>query len=235
MAKILGFDRVRRDLFVRSNFMREVMRSESAVGHNTWVRDELVKMRDTALDRCETVASIGDAQPIAAIAKRINRGFLVVLGAVIEGCVQAWRHPDADTLMDILVSEAECREKLLPDQIPGLRGRDISSRLGIPDKFVKLLLDGKFLPSEIVVNPLNAYRTTVIAEADFEAFDDRYIKAAEIARRVGKRAHLIERDLETAGILPAISRQESGTAFYERKQEATIKTHLCEPELNLRK
>jgi hypothetical protein len=82
-----------------------------------------------------------------------------------------------------------------------------------PDHGGKLIAGGQ-LKTETVINPVNRCPTVVVPAEEVERFEREFVSLFALAKRQGRHFRAVKKELEAAGIEPALDPKKIGATFY---------------------
>lgn len=150
-------------------------------------------------------------------AKKANCSAVEIVHLLLDGQLQQRRRdPSASWFMSLLVDPGEVLELVrLPDH-GGLSLRAVEKELGTNTAVVSALIESGHLASDRRVNSIKRQPQTVVYPAVLAAFKQTYVSLHDLAISGHHNPGALRRDLDAAGILPALPGLPA--SFYLRAQ-----------------
>ncbi|WP_271576664.1 hypothetical protein [Bradyrhizobium sp. CCBAU 11361] len=92
----------------------------------------------------------------------------------------------------------------------------------------KLMLAGH-LKTVAVINPFNRCPMTVVPDEAAERFGAEFVTLFAIARQQGRHHMAVKKELDAAGVAPALDPSLIGATFYRRSDVAEITANCRQP------
>ena len=118
--------------------------------------------------------------------------------------------------MSVLVDIEEVRAQVRGPDHGGLTGIEIKDKLSTTAKVAAALIKHGHLATITVVNPVNRCPTVVVPVEEVERFGRQYISLFALARQQGRHFRAVKKELDAAGIEPALDPKKVGATFYRR-------------------
>jgi hypothetical protein len=164
-------------------------------------------------------ATSSDMRRVREAARRALCMIDEVLELLADGKLEQVCFKPDDLFEGILVSIGELRTKTKEPYLGWIHPDEVAERLDINEEEAADLMRKATLPSEFVSYPGGIAMLTT--KQALHEFDRRYLSLPAIAREQGKLPAALIRNLEKAGIAPAIKRRCGRPLFYYRHDLAT--------------
>jgi hypothetical protein len=69
-----------------------------------------------------------------------------------------------------------------------------------------------------VINPINRYPTVIVTVAEGERFEAEYVSLFVLAKQQGRHFRAVKKEVEAAGVKPAMDPEMIGATFYRRSR-----------------
>jgi hypothetical protein len=136
---------------------------------------------------------------------------------ILDGKVQQkWKLAGERGYMSVLLDLDEVRALVRGPDHGGLTGTAISDRLRVADRVAAALIKHGHLKSITVVNPINRCPTVVVPAHEVERFEREFVSLFAIARQRRRHFILVKKELNAAGVKPALDPEKVGATFYRR-------------------
>jgi hypothetical protein len=119
--------------------------------------------------------------------------------------------------MSVLLDLDEVRALVRGPDHGGLTGMEIKDRLSTTAKVASALIKHGYLKSVTVINPVNRCPTVVVPVDEVERFQREYVSLFVLARQQGRHFLAVKKELDAAGVLPALDPEKIGATFYRRE------------------
>jgi nucleotide-binding universal stress UspA family protein len=119
--------------------------------------------------------------------------------------------------MSVLVDVEEVRALVRGPDHGGLTGLEIKDKLSTTAKVAAALIKHGFLKSVTVINPVNRCPTVVVPVEEVERFAREYVSLFALARQQGRHFLAMKKELDAAGITPALDPEKVGATFYRKR------------------
>jgi hypothetical protein len=140
-----------------------------------------------------------------------------VVRAILDGKIKRkWRFAGERGYCAVLVDVRDVRGLVRGADHGGLTGVEIKDRLSTTTKVVAALKHGH-LKTETVVNPVNRCPITVVPAAEVKRFEAEFVSLFALARQQGRHHMAVKKELDAAGVRPALDPGKVGATFYQRK------------------
>jgi hypothetical protein len=84
------------------------------------------------------------------------------------------------------------------------------------DRVARALMAYGYLKTEVVVNPVNRCPTVIVSAEEVKRFEREYVSLFVLARQQGRHFLAVKKELDAAGIVPALDPEKIGASFYRR-------------------
>jgi hypothetical protein len=140
-----------------------------------------------------------------------------VVRPILDGKIaRKWRLAGERGYMAVLVDIEELRALVRGPDNGCLTGMEIKDKLSTTDKVVAALIRHGHLKTITVVNPVNRCPTVVVPAEEVERFARTYISLFALAKQQRRHFRAVKKDLDAAGIEPALDSEKVGATFYRR-------------------
>lgn len=78
------------------------------------------------------------------------------------------------------------------------------------------LFAGGHLKTETVINPINRCPTVIVTTGEVERFEAEYVSLFVLAKQQGRHFRAVKKDIEAAGVKPAMAPETVGATFYRK-------------------
>ncbi|KLK93144.1 hypothetical protein AA309_11130 [Microvirga vignae] len=223
VAGYLNCPRVHARLLYEREFLRPVVDASvsMASGKHAFAKEDLDDFLERLL-RSATPMSYREAgfSDLPGAAKKACCSAMEIVALVLEGRLKRLgRDLNQQGYLALLVDVEEVRALVrLNIKAQGMTLREIERRIGTNTKVVEALIragDGP-LPTLTVVNPVNRCPQTVVPFEALDAFEREYIGLTHLARERGVHHIVLRKQLDAAGVVPALRREKFGATFYRR-------------------
>jgi hypothetical protein len=215
-GEYLNAPRVQRDRLYRSGLIVPRLRGADHGAADQFAPEDL----DAFLDRL-----LASAKPVkAAKAGQVNipeaarLAFCMseeVVRLILDGkLVRKWRLRGELGYMSVLVDIEEVRALVRGPDHGGFTGKALQDRLQTADRVIRKLIAGGQLKTETVINPVNRCPTVVVPAEEVERFEREFVSLFALAKRQGRHFRAVKKELEAAGIEPALDPKKIGATFY---------------------
>jgi hypothetical protein len=138
-----------------------------------------------------------------------------VVRLILDGkLVRKWRLRGELGYMSVLVDIEEVRALVRGPDHGGFTGKALQDRLQTADRVIRKLIAGGQLKTETVINPVNRCPTVVVPAEEVERFEREFVSLFALAKRQGRHFRAVKKELEAAGIEPALDPKKIGATFY---------------------
>jgi hypothetical protein len=146
-----------------------------------------------------------------------------IVRLILDGkLARKWRLRGERGYMSVMIDVEEVRALVRGPDHGGLTGEEVKDKLSTTAKVAAALIKHGHLTTVTVVNPVNRCPTVVVPVAEVERFARKYISLFALARQQGRHFRAVKRELDAAGIEPALNPGKIGATFY-RKADLTGK------------
>jgi hypothetical protein len=92
----------------------------------------------------------------------------------------------------------------------------LAERLGVTDRVAGKLIAGEHLKTVTVINPINRCPMVVVPAEEVERFERDFVSLFTLARHRRRHHMAVKKELDAAGVKPALKPEEVGATFYRR-------------------
>jgi hypothetical protein len=150
-----------------------------------------------------------------------------VVRLILDGkLARKWRLRGERGYMSVLVDVEEVRALVRGPDHGGLTGIEIKDKLATTAKVAAALIKHGYFATITVVNPVNRCPTVVVPAGEVERFGKRYVSLFALAKQQGRHFRAVKKELEAAGIEPALDPGKVGATFYLRADLSLISGQL---------
>lgn len=144
--------------------------------------------------------------------------------------MQKTRIANKQGYMALLVDIDEVRALVRGPDHGGLTGLQIKDKLSTTAKVVAAVIKHGHLKSMTVVNPVNRCPTVIVTTAEVARFEREFVSLFALARQQRRHHMLVKKEIDAAGVKPALDPEKVGATFYRRDQVAKMKTPEKTPQ-----
>ena len=214
----LNAPRVQRDMLYRSGLIIPRVSAADHGAADQFAPEDLDGFLARLLDGAAPVKAAGDSRaniPEAARLACCTSEEIVRL--VLDGrLARKWRLRSERGYLSVLVDVEEVRSMVRGPDHGGLTGLEIKDRLSTTAKVAAALIKHGHLKTVTVVNPVNRCPTVVVMEAEVARFAREYVSLFALAKQQGRHFLAVKKELDAAGIMPALDPEKVGATFYRR-------------------
>lgn len=138
--------------------------------------------------------------------------------AIDGNLARKWKLARARGYMSLLVDVEEVRALVRGADHGGFTGEALQDRLQTTDRVIRKLITGGHLKTETVINPINRCPTVIVTAAEVARFEAEYVSLFVLAKQQGRHFRAVKKEIEAAGIKPAMNPDEVGATFYRREK-----------------
>lgn len=180
--------------------------------------EDLDAFLDRLLDGAAPVKATRDGQvSIPGAAKFASCSSEEVVRLVLDGkLTRKWRLTSERGYMSLLLDIEEVRALVRGPELDGLTRVEISYRLPTTTKIAAALIEHGYLTTVTAINPVNRCPVTVVPVEDVERFAREYVSLFALAKQQGRHHMVIKKELNAAGIKPALDAGKIKASFYRR-------------------
>ena len=140
-----------------------------------------------------------------------------VVRLILDGkLARKWRLVTERGYMAVLVDVEEVRALVRGPDHGGFTAVALKDRMQMHDGTVRRLMAAGHLKTVTVVNPVNRCPTVVVPAVEVARFEAKYISLFALAREQRRHHLAVKKELEAAGIDPALNPVKVGATFYRR-------------------
>jgi hypothetical protein len=141
-----------------------------------------------------------------------------VVRLVLDGkLTRKWRLTSERGYMSLLLDIDEVRALVRGPELDGLTRIEIGDRLSTTDRVAAALIRHGYLPTVTAINPVNRCPLAVVPVEDVERFAREYVSLFALAKQQGRHHMVIKKELDAAGVQPALDVKKIGASFYRRE------------------
>lgn len=222
----LNAPRVQRDMLYRTGLIIPRVSASDHGAADQFAPEDLDAFLDRLLVGAKPAKSASDARvsiPEAARLACCTSEEIVRL--ILDGRIsRRWRLRSERGYLSVLVDVEEVRALVRGPDHGGLTGMEIKDRLSTTAKVAAALIKHGCLATVTVINPVNRCPTVVVLEAEVERFSQEYVSLFALAKQQGRHFLAVKKELDEAGIKPALDPKMVGATFY-RREVANRKTN----------
>jgi hypothetical protein len=140
-----------------------------------------------------------------------------IVRLVLDGKLERkWRLVGERGYMSLLLDLEEVRSLVRGPDHGGFTSIALAERLQTADRAARALIVHGHLKTVTVVNPVNRCPTVIVPAEEVERFEREYVSLFALARRLGKHFRAVKKEIEAAGVKPAMDPHVIGATFYRR-------------------
>jgi len=222
----LNAPRVQRNMLYRSGLIVPRLKAADQGAADQFSPEDLDAFLARLLDGAEPVSVAGDFQyGIPEAARRANCSSEEIVRAILDGKIKRkWRLAGEQGYGAVLIDVREIRGLVRGADPGGLTSLALAGRLHVADKVTRHLIAGGHLKTLTVINPVNRCPIVVVPAEEIERFEATYVSLFVLAKQRGKHFRAVKKELEAAGVKPALVPTQVGATFYRRSQVENRKT-----------
>jgi hypothetical protein len=217
-GEYLNAPRVHRVLLHQAGLIAPRIRGGEHGAADMFAPADLDTFLDRLLEGAVPVAAAADGQAtIPDAAKKACCGAEPIVRLAIEGkLARKWKLAGERGYMSLLVDVEEVRALVRGPDHGGFTVADLEARLQTTDRVIRKLIAGGHLKTETVINPINRCPTVIVTAEKVERFEAEYVSLFMLAKQLGRHFRAVKKELEAAGVKPAMDPKEIGATFYRR-------------------
>jgi hypothetical protein len=217
-GEYLNAPRVQRSLLYRAGII--VPRIKAGGATDQFAPEDLDALLGRLLDGAVPVAAIGPRQAdIPDAAKKACCGATEIVQLILDGnLTRKWRLASERGYMAVLVDVDEVRALTRGPDHGGFTAIALKDRMQTSDRVPPKLIAAGYLKAITVVNPINRCPTVVVPAEEVERFEATYVSLFALAKSQGRHFWVVKKELEAAGVKPALRQEDVGATFYRRRQ-----------------
>lgn len=214
----LNAPRVQRDMLYRSGLLEPRIKATDHGAADLFAPEDLDAFLARLFDGAAPVpAADAGLVDIPTAAKVACCGSVEVVQAVLDGrLVRKARLTSERGYMALLVDVEEVRALVRGTAPDGLSAEALGARLQTRPHVIRKLMVAGHLKSETVINPVNRCPMTVVPTAAAERFEAEFVTLFAIARQQGRHHMVVKKELDAAGVKPAMNPEKVGATIYRR-------------------
>jgi hypothetical protein len=120
--------------------------------------------------------------------------------------------------MSVLVDVEEIRALVRGPDHGGFTSVALKDRLQTTDRVARALMAHGHLKTVNVINPVNRCPTVIVLAQEVERFEREYLSLFALARQLGRHLRKVKKELDAAGVRPALDAEKIGATFYRRAE-----------------
>lgn len=218
----LNAPRVQRDMLYRSGILVPRIKATDHGAADLFAPEDLDAFLARLLDGA-TPVSVGGRNHfhIPTAARLACCSSVEVVQATLDGRLSRNARLTSERgYMSVLVDVEEVRALVRGADLDGLASQALAERLRVADKVARKLIAGGHLPTVTAVNPVNRCPVAIVPTEDIERFEAEFVTLFALARQQGRHHLLVKKQLEAAGVKPAMDPDQVGATFYRRRDLA---------------
>ncbi len=225
-GEYINAPRVQRTLLYRAGILKPRLRTADHGAYDMFAPEDLDDFLARLLDGADPVEAAGAGQAdIPTAAKAACCGCVEIVQAILDGrLTRKARLAGERGYMAVLVDVEEVRALVRGADHGGLTGRALAERLSVADRVTAKLIAGGHLKTVEVVNPINRCPIKVVPTEEVERFEREFVSLFALAKQQGRHFRAVKKELDAAGVKPAMDSGEVGATFYRRSDVAQGKT-----------
>lgn len=220
----LNAPRVQRDMLYRSGILAPRIKATDHGAADQFAPEDLDAFLARLIGDAETITAAGDHQyGIPEAARRANCSSEEVVRAILDGRIERkWLLAGGRGYMAVLVDVRDVRGQVRGAELDGLTGQALADRLRVADKVTRKLIAGRHLRTVTAINPVNRCPVTIVPTEEIERFEAEFVTLFAIARQQGRHHMAVKKELEAAGVKPAMKPEKVGATIYRRSDLAGV-------------
>lgn len=218
-GEYLGAPRVQRDMLYRSGLIVPRIPGGEHGAADQFAPEDLDGFLDRLLDGAVPVAVAGrDHFNIPTAARLACCSSVEVVQALLDGRLTRKAQLTSEHgYMSVLVDVEEVRALVRGADLGGLASQALAGRLRVADRVTRKLIAGGHLRTVIAINPVNRCPVTIVPTEDVERFEAEFVTLFALARQQGRHHLAVKKELDAAGVKPAIHSEKVGATIYRRR------------------
>ena len=224
-GEYLNAPRVQRDRLYRSGLIVPRLRGADHGAADQFAPEDLDAFLDRLLAGAKPVKAAKAGQVNVPEAARL--AFCMseeIVRLILDGKLdRKWQLRGERGYMSVLIDVEEVRALVRGPDHGGLTGMGIKDKLSTTTKVAAALIKHGHLATITVVNPVNRCPTVVVPVEEVERFARKYISLFALAKQQRRHFRAVKKELEAAGVDPALDPVKVGATFY-RRAALTIRT-----------
>lgn len=215
----LNAPRVQRDMLYRSGILVPRIKATDHGAADLFAPEDLDSFLARLLDGTSPVPAADDGlADIPTAAKAACCGSVEIVQAILDGRLTRKARLDSERgYMALLVDVEEVRALVRGADPGGFSAEALGARLQTRPHVIRKLIAAGHLASETVTNPVNRCPMTVVPTAAAERFEAEFVTLFTIARHQGRHHMTVKKELEAAGMKPAMKPEKIGATIYRRR------------------
>lgn len=214
----LNAPRVQRDMLYRSGILVPRIKASDHGAADLFAPEDLDAFLARLLAGAETIVAAGEHQyGIPEAARRANCSSEEVVRAILDGEIERkWLLAGERGYMAVLVDVRDVRGMVRGADLPGLTSQALADRLRVADKVTRKLIAGGHLRTVTAINPVNRCPVAIVPTEDIERFEAEFVTLFALARQQGRHHMAVKKELDAAGVKPALDPEQIGATIYRR-------------------
>jgi hypothetical protein len=216
----LNAPRVQRDMLYRAGLIIPRVSASDHGAADQFAPEDLDAFLDRLLDGAAPVKSTGDGPASIPEAARLACCTSEeVVRLILDGrLARKWRLTSERGYLSVMVDIEEVRAQVRGPDHGGFTSVTLKNRLQTTDRVARALMARGHLKTVTVVNPVNRCPTVIVPAEDVVRFEREYVSLFALAKQQGRHFLAVKKELEEAGIEPALDPKKVGATFYRRDE-----------------
>jgi hypothetical protein len=139
-----------------------------------------------------------------------------------------WRLVGELGYMSVLVDVEEIRALVRGPDHGGFTAVALKDRMRMHDGTIRKLMAAGHLKTATVVNPINRCPTVIVPAEELERFEAEFVSLFALARQQKRHHMAVKKELDAAGIKPALDPKKIGATFYRRNEVTDLSVRAGE-------
>lgn len=216
----LNAPRVQRDMLYRSGLLEPRIKATDHGAADLFAPEDLDAFLARLFDGAAPVpAADANLVDIPTAAKVACCGSVEVVEAILQGrLTRKARLVTERGYMAVLVDVEEVRALVRGPDLDGLTSLALAERLRVADKVTRKLIAGGHLRTVSAINPVNRCPVAIVPTEEIERFEAEFVTPFAIARQQGRHHMAVKKELDAAGVKPAMKPEKVGATIYRRAE-----------------
>jgi hypothetical protein len=99
-----------------------------------------------------------------------------------------------------------------------------ADRLRVADRVIRKLIAGGHLRTVTAISPVNRCPIVIVPTEDIERFEAKFVTLFTLARQQGRHHMAVKKELDAAGVKPALDPEQIGATIYRRDRTTSQNT-----------
>lgn len=219
VGRYLNIPRAQLEILLKAGHLKPFIPAGTGnIGSHAFAKSDIDQFRDKLFQGAIEVSTpAGRWHSIPGAAKRANCSAAEIVTLILEGRLASKGiDPAGAGYMAILVDLKEVKPLVRREDHGGLKLRDVERKLRVSTPVLTALIDGGYLPTSTVPNPVNRCPQRVVMAEDLTSFQQTYVSLTDIATDRGVYAATLKDELAASGIHPAFDPAVIRARFYRR-------------------